>query len=82
MPETEQLLNKICDPKVAKKRKRNAVQPIALEQEAARQLREDLPNYYPPLYLRKFSFKSLLHPQTELEAFHLYIIHDIIEILV
>jgi hypothetical protein len=63
VPETEELISEICDPKVAKQRKRNAVQPIALEAKAARQLRkEDLPDYHPPLHLRKFSSKPLLHP--------------------
>jgi hypothetical protein len=81
--ETEQLINEICDPKVAKKRKRNAVQLIALEPKAARQLRkEDLSDYEPPLYLRKFPSRPLLHPQTELEAFRLFITHEIVEILV
>jgi hypothetical protein len=63
VPETEELIGEICDPKVAKQRKRNAVQPIALEAKAARQLRkEDPPDYHPPLHLRKFSSKPLLHP--------------------
>jgi hypothetical protein len=83
IPETEQLVSQICDPKIAKKRKKNAVQPIAVKPEAARQLRkENLPDYHPPLHLRKFSSRPTLHPQSELEAFRLYITHDIVEILI
>jgi Transposase IS4 len=81
--ETEELLNQICDPKVAKKRKRNALEPIPVEQQAARQLRrEDLPDYNPPLRLHKYTSRPLLHPQTELEAFRLYITFEIVKILV
>jgi hypothetical protein len=36
---TEQLLSQICDPKVAKNRKRNTVQAIPVEKEAVQQLR-------------------------------------------
>jgi hypothetical protein len=83
IPETEQLVSQICDPKAAKKRKKIAVQPMAAEPEAACQLhKENLPDYHPPLHLRKFSSRPALHPQSELEAFRLYITHDIIEILV
>jgi hypothetical protein len=52
-------------------------------EQAARQLRkEDLPDYHPPLYLRKFSSICSTHPKTELEAFRLFITHEIVEILV
>ena len=81
--DTEELVNQICDPKVAKKRKRNALQPIPVEQQAARQLRkEDLPDYNPPLHLRKFQSKPLVNPQNELEAFRIFISPEIVDILI
>ena len=81
--DTDELINQICDAKVAKKRKRTTLQPIPLEPQAARQLRkEDLPDYHPPLHLRKFASKPRIYPQTELEAFRLFITHEIIDILV
>jgi hypothetical protein len=79
--ETKKLVSEICDSKVAKKRKKTALQPIPLEPRAARQLREDLPNYHPPLHLRKFEPRPLLRPQNELEAFRLFISHEIVQIL-
>jgi hypothetical protein len=61
--EAEKLVSQICDPNVAKKRKRNALEPIPLEQQAARQLRrEDLPDYQPPLQLQKFASRPVQHP--------------------
>ena len=61
--ETSELINQICDPKVTKKWKNDALQPIAVKPEAARQLRKkDLLNYHPPLYLRKFPSKPLIYP--------------------
>lgn len=81
--ETGELVNEICDLKVARKRKRDALQPIALEPLAACQLcNEDLSDHHPPLRLRKFHPKPLLHPQIELEAFRVFITHDIIGTIV
>jgi hypothetical protein len=81
--DTEELASQICDPKVAKKREKIALQPIALKPKAARQLRnENLPDYHPPLRLRKFDSRPRIHPKSELEAFHLFITEEIVQILV
>jgi hypothetical protein len=81
--ETEELISQSCDPKVAKKRKKHTVQLIALKPKAARQLcKNDLPDYHPSLYLRKFPSRPLIHLKTELKAFRLFITHEIVEILI
>jgi Transposase IS4 len=73
----------IADTRVAKKRKLHALQPVPVEPIAAPEILEDpLPNYQPPLRLQPFASRLRIRPQSPIEAFQLFLTHEIINIIV
>jgi hypothetical protein len=77
------LVSQIVDSKVQKKRKLHVLEPVPAEQVAEPAiLDQPLPIYQPPLRLYLFYSRPRAHPRSPLEAFRLYITHEIIDIIV
>ena len=67
----------------SKKRKLHTFQPVPAEQVAEpRILNHPLPHYQPPINLHLFHSRPRLRPQSPIEAFRLFITHDIVDIIV
>jgi hypothetical protein len=77
------LVSQIVDSNVQKKRKLHVLQPVPAEQLAEPAvLEQPFPTYLPPLRLHYFNSRPRAHPQSLLEAFRLFITHEIINIIV
>jgi hypothetical protein len=77
------LVSQIVDSKVQKKRKLHVLQPVLAEQVAEPAILDrPFPTYQPPLQLHLFSSRPRIHPQSPLEAFRLYITHEVVDIIV
>jgi hypothetical protein len=77
------LVSQIVDSKVQKQRKLHVLQPVPAEQLAEPAiLDQPLPIYQPPLQLHYFNSRPRVHPHSPLEAFQLFIIHEIVDIIV
>jgi hypothetical protein len=78
-----QSISQIVGPRAAEKRKLHALQPVPVEQVAAPEiLVHPLPSYQPLLQLHTFNARPRLRPQTSVEAFRLFITHEIVEIII
>jgi hypothetical protein len=76
-------VSQIVDSKVAKKRKFHALQPVPAEQVAEPQvLVQPLPHYQPPIKLHFFESRRRARPKSPIEAFRLFITHEIVDIIV
>ena len=77
------LVSQIVDSKVQKQRELHVLQPVPAEQLAEPAiLDQPLPTYQPPLQLHYFNSRPRVHPQSPLEAFQLFITHEIVDIIV
>lgn len=77
------LVSQIVDPKVRKQRELHVLQPVPAEPLAEPAvLEQPLPTYQPPLQLYYFNSYPRVHPQSPLEAFQLFVTHEIINIIV
>ena len=76
-------ISAIADSRVAKKRKLHALQPVPAEQVAAPEILIDpLPSYQPPLQLHFFSSRPRIRPQSPVEAFQVFLAHEIVDIII
>jgi hypothetical protein len=59
------------------------LQPVPTEQVAEPAILEQpLPTYQPPLQLHLFNSRPRVRPQSTLEAFQLFISHEIVDIII
>jgi hypothetical protein len=77
------LVSQIVDSKVQKKRKLHVLEPMPAEQLTEPAILDwPLPIYRPPLQLHSFNSHPRARPQSPLEAFQLFITHEIVDIIV
>jgi hypothetical protein len=77
------LVSQIVDSKVQKQRKLHVLQPVPTEQLTEPViLDQPLSTYQPPLQLHYFNSRPRVYPHSPLEAFQLFITHEIVDIIV